>query len=88
MVVLAGFGAFLWSLGGCVWNSQYIRSALGKTAMASWAGGKTGIVYARSFRRARLLGIINALAAWMFHGRAYAGGRLACFYRVAYVGTP
>ena len=46
------------------------------------------VVKARSFRRARLLGIINALAAWMFHGRAYAGGRLACFHRIAYVGTP
>ena len=45
-------------------------------------------VKARSVRRARLLWIIKALAAWMFHGRAYAGGRLVRFYRVPYVGTP
>ena len=46
------------------------------------------VVKARSFRRARSLGIMNALAAWMFHGRAYAGGRLVRFYRIPYVGTP
>ena len=66
--------------------------------MASCFVRKTGIVCVRYFRRARVLGIINALAirfglldlrimnalaAWMFHGRAYAGGRFACLFRNA-----
>ena len=45
-------------------------------------------VCAKSFRRAYLLGIINARAAWMFHGRAYAGGRFVFLYRNASLGTP
>ena len=35
--------------------------------MASCFVRKTGIVCVRCFRRARVLGIVNALAAWMFH---------------------
>jgi hypothetical protein len=31
---------------------------------------------------------MNARAAWMFHGRAYAGGRFASLFRNASLGTP
>jgi hypothetical protein len=30
----------------------------------------------------------NALAGWMFHGRAYAGGRFVFLYRIVHLGTP
>jgi hypothetical protein len=30
----------------------------------------------------------KALAEWMFHGRAYAGGRFVFLLRFAYSGTP
>ena len=69
LVVLVGFGAFLWSLGGCVWMFGYLGSGLGRVAVAD-------------------LSIFNARAAWMFHGRAYAGGRFACLFRNASLGTP
>ena len=36
----------------------------------------------------RDLRIMNACAVWMFHGRAYAGGRFACLFRNASLGTP
>ena len=56
--------------------------------MASCFVRKAGIVCVRCFRRARVLGIVNALAAWMFHGRAYAGGRFVFLYRIVHLGTP
>jgi hypothetical protein len=65
-----------------------LLSVYGRAALGSGVTRQTGIVCAKSFRRAYLLGIINARAAWMFHGRAYAGGRFACLYRIAYMGTP
>ena len=34
------------------------------------------------------LRIMNARAAWMFHGRAYAGGRFVFLFRSASLGTP
>ncbi len=30
----------------------------------------------------------NALAGWVSHGRAYAGGRVVLLYRIADLGTP
>ena len=30
----------------------------------------------------------NALVGWMFHGRAYAGGRFVFLYNNADLGTP
>gem|GEM_PF-6588067 len=35
-----------------------------------------------------LAAIGHALARWMFHGRAYAGGRFVATFRFAYTGTP
>jgi hypothetical protein len=40
------------------------------------------------FSSSRVLCIINALAAWMFQGRAYAGGRFASLFRNTSLGTP
>ena len=60
--------------------------------MSLWppAGTDLKIVTAPAIRFGLLgdLRIMNARAAWMFHGRAYAGGRFACLFRIAYMGTP
>ena len=48
----------------------------------------SSVVMAELSTSSRVLWIINARAAWMFHGRAYAGGRFACLFRIAYMGTP
>ena len=65
-----------------------LLSVYGRAAVVSGVTRQTGIVCAKSFRRAYLLEIINARALWMLHGRAYAGGRFACLFRIAYMGTP
>ncbi len=54
------------------------------------AGTDLKIVTAPAIRFGLLrdLRIMNARAVWMFHGRAYAGGRFAFLFRNAYLGTP